>query len=135
MAEGSSAQEETKEEEISPVVDAEAAGGDGTVEVDQNGKVEFDDANPVETDSSTAKEEEGDNGKKVHMKVAADAPWSERMWEVFSTFWPLGLVAFGGPQVRRKNLANPSSDMLLASFSTHRSRCCTLFVIYATRLM
>ena len=41
-----------------------------------------------------------DKTKKVHMKVAADAPWSERMWEVFSTFWPLGLVAFGGPQVR-----------------------------------
>ena len=39
--------------------------------------------------------------KKVHMKVAADAPWSARMWEVFTTFWPLGLIAFGGPQVRR----------------------------------
>ena len=31
-------------------------------------------------------------------RVSADAPWSERMWEVFTTFWPLGLVAFGGPQ-------------------------------------
>ena len=39
--------------------------------------------------------------KRIKMKVAADAPWSERMWEVFSTFWPLGLVAFGGPQVSR----------------------------------
>jgi chromate transporter len=27
-----------------------------------------------------------------------DAPWSSRMWEVFTTFWPLGFVAFGGPQ-------------------------------------
>ena len=32
------------------------------------------------------------------MTVAADAPWSAQMWEVFTTFWPLGLVAFGGPQ-------------------------------------
>lgn len=28
----------------------------------------------------------------------ADTPWSRRMWEVFTTFWPLGFVAFGGPQ-------------------------------------
>lgn len=27
-----------------------------------------------------------------------DIPWSTRMWEVFTTFWPLGFVAFGGPQ-------------------------------------
>lgn len=27
-----------------------------------------------------------------------DIPWRTRMWEVFTTFWPLGLVAFGGPQ-------------------------------------
>ncbi len=27
-----------------------------------------------------------------------DTPWSTRMWEVFVTFWPLGFVAFGGPQ-------------------------------------
>jgi len=25
--------------------------------------------------------------KQIKMKVAADAPWSERMWEVFTTFW------------------------------------------------
>ena len=43
-------------------------------------------------------DEEAGN-KQIKMKVAADAPWSERMWEVFTTFWPLGLVAFGGPQV------------------------------------
>ncbi|KAL7571066.1 hypothetical protein ACA910_003780 [Epithemia clementina (nom. ined.)] len=36
--------------------------------------------------------------KKIHMKVSPDAPWSERMWEVFTTFWPLGFIAFGGPQ-------------------------------------
>ncbi len=27
-----------------------------------------------------------------------DTPWKTRMWEVFITFWPLGFVAFGGPQ-------------------------------------
>eukprot|EP00558_Chaetoceros_sp_UNC1202_P003103 CAMPEP_0197238282 /NCGR_PEP_ID=MMETSP1429-20130617/4804_1 /TAXON_ID=49237 /ORGANISM="Chaetoceros sp., Strain UNC1202" /LENGTH=465 /DNA_ID=CAMNT_0042697405 /DNA_START=118 /DNA_END=1515 /DNA_ORIENTATION=- len=27
-----------------------------------------------------------------------DTPWATRMWEVFTTFWPLGFVAFGGPQ-------------------------------------
>ena len=45
-------------------------------------------------------EEESDGPKKKQMLVSADAPWKDRMWEVFSTFWPLGLVAFGGPQVR-----------------------------------
>lgn len=39
-----------------------------------------------------------DDTKKKHMTVDADAPWKDRMWEVFTTFWPLGLVAFGGPQ-------------------------------------
>jgi len=27
-----------------------------------------------------------------------DVPWSTRIAEVFNTFWPLGFVAFGGPQ-------------------------------------
>ena len=27
-----------------------------------------------------------------------DIPWGTRMWEVFTTFWPLGFIAFGGPQ-------------------------------------
>jgi chromate transporter len=42
-------------------------------------------------------EKEKDEEKKTSV-VSPDAPWSERMWEVFTTFWPLGLVAFGGPQ-------------------------------------
>ena len=54
----------------------------------------------VEVDNETLPDEKQDDEKKVHMKVEADAPWSERMWEVFTTFWYLGLVAFGGPQVR-----------------------------------
>lgn len=51
---------------------------------------------PVEDPNEKADETGG--GKKRHMSVPADAPWSERMWEVFTTFWPLGFVAFGGPQ-------------------------------------
>lgn len=43
-------------------------------------------------------DEDLDKKKKKHMTVPADAPWKDRMWEVFTTFWPLGLVAFGGPQ-------------------------------------
>lgn len=43
-------------------------------------------------------EEEERKSKKRHMVVSADAPWVDRMWEVFTTFWPLGLIAFGGPQ-------------------------------------
>jgi Chromate transporter len=31
------------------------------------------------------------------LTVAADARWTDRVWEVFTTFWPLGLIAFGGP--------------------------------------
>ena len=30
--------------------------------------------------------------------VIEDIPWGTRMWEVFTTFWPLGFIAFGGPQ-------------------------------------
>ncbi|KAG7352027.1 chromate transporter [Nitzschia inconspicua] len=43
-------------------------------------------------------ENEDGKKKKTIMKVPADAPWKDRMWEVFTTFWPLGFVAFGGPQ-------------------------------------
>jgi hypothetical protein len=39
-----------------------------------------------------------DDNKNVRKYVAADAPYRERLWEVLITFWPLGLVAFGGPQ-------------------------------------
>jgi chromate transporter len=50
-----------------------------------------------EDDSADETSQEEDKKTKENY-VSADAPWSERMWEVFSTFWPLGLVAFGGPQ-------------------------------------
>lgn len=49
-------------------------------------------------DDDNATDNAAQKDTRRHMIVAADAPWGERMWEVFSTFWPLGLVAFGGPQ-------------------------------------
>jgi Chromate transporter len=55
---------------------------------------------PVPTQGETESDSEDDfhNKAKIHMKVAADAPLTERLWEVLTTFWPLGFVAFGGPQ-------------------------------------
>ena len=53
--------------------------------------------NTLEAVGDEEQVEAEDDKKKVKL-VSADAPWGERMWEVFSTFWPLGLVAFGGPQ-------------------------------------
>ena len=49
---------------------------------------------------------ETNQDNRVHMKVGLDAPWSARMWEVFTTFWPLGFIAFGGPQVRTMMACN-----------------------------
>jgi hypothetical protein len=46
----------------------------------------------------TQESDEVTKSKQIRMTVAADAPWTARIWEVFTTFWPLGLVAFGGPQ-------------------------------------
>ena len=46
--------------------------------------------------------------KKRHMTVAADAPWKDRMWEVFTTFWPLGLVCVYWRNYNRKSYLHPS---------------------------
>mmetsp|Transcript_7818 Transcript_7818/g.11231 ORF Transcript_7818/g.11231 Transcript_7818/m.11231 type:complete len:479 (-) Transcript_7818:170-1606(-) len=43
-------------------------------------------------------EKENEREETAVQRVPEDAPWAERMKEVFTTFWPLGLVAFGGPQ-------------------------------------
>ena len=61
--------------------------------MEQGAEGEANDGN-VEDVAKGEQEEEGDPGnkKQLHMKVAADAPWKDRMWEVFTTFWPLGLV-------------------------------------------
>lgn len=73
-----------------------------TTSDDQNDKKDpVEEVQPAKEDDAEADPgADSEDKKKVIMKVSADAPWSERMWEVFSTFWPLGLVAFGGPQVR-----------------------------------
>ncbi len=59
---------------------------------------------PVTSDTRTPDSQPGDDvaadDKRTKPQLSADAPWSQRMWEVFTTFWPLGLVAFGGPAVR-----------------------------------
>jgi chromate transporter len=72
-------EEETKQEEEAGIVEDDIEDGNAKAEQTEQDSDEADD-------------------NRIHMKVAADAPWSERMWEVFQTFWPLGLVAFGGPQ-------------------------------------
>lgn len=60
-------------------------------------------AAPVDV-TATAEEgsadmEKGDDAERPAVEEdEEDTPWSYRMWEVFTTFWPLGLVAFGGPQ-------------------------------------
>ena len=64
-----SAQEE-KEEANSPIMTEE----DGLAQVDLAGDV------------------------KEHNTAEEDIPWKTRMWEVLTTFSPLGFVAFGGPQ-------------------------------------
>lgn len=81
-------------EEPQVVVDEESTVALTSLEAPASG-----DAGVVEKAGEEIEEKLSDEKKKTHMKVAADAPWKDRMWEVFSTFWPLGLIAFGGPQV------------------------------------
>lgn len=52
----------------------------------------------AETEDGSGEKADDDDDKRIKMKISADAPWKDRMWEVFTTFWPLGFVAFGGPQ-------------------------------------
>jgi hypothetical protein len=54
---------------------------------------------PADEEAEPEKKGEEEEALEKAPHVSADAPWGERMWEVFSTFWPLGLIAFGGPQV------------------------------------
>ena len=98
--------EEEKQED--PVGEPEALAQDNgnhkdpkdLTEVEPNGDAEVtpvDEEEPAEepepevNDDDDA-EDEKKKKKKIAMKVSADAPWSEWMWEVFTTFWPLGLV-------------------------------------------
>jgi chromate transporter len=83
-----SPKEEEKQEEPA---DAPAA-------TEQQRKTDDDYMETVDVENGEDEMEDEIDTKKVHMRVSPDAPWKERMWEVFTTFWPLGLIAFGGPQ-------------------------------------
>lgn len=72
-----------------------------TVEEEQKEETQMNFKEEADAEKAEGAEEDGTETAKEKKKVKlvpADAPWSARMWEVFSTFWPLGLVAFGGPQ-------------------------------------
>ncbi len=80
--------EETKLDVEAEMEKNEAPGGG--VEFEENdGKFESVD---IENSTKEGKIRTQESGGVV------DTPWSTRMWEVFTTFWPLGFVAFGGPQ-------------------------------------
>lgn len=88
---------EESKEDAAPVDEAIEIEKSKDGSVDEIGKTETSILeNGTAAEASSEEEEGGD--KRAHMKVAADAPWKDRMWEVFSTFWPLGFIAFGGPQ-------------------------------------
>lgn len=88
---------EESKEDAAPVDEAIEIEKSKDGSVDEIGKTETSILeNGTAAEASSEEQEDGD--KRAHMKVAADAPWKDRMWEVFSTFWPLGFIAFGGPQ-------------------------------------
>jgi chromate transporter len=74
-------QEEEKQDELLHVENSLS-------EIDESGHMD-------DEQDDDDKDKEGSISGEV---VSVNAPWSERMYEVFTTFWPLGLVAFGGPQ-------------------------------------
>jgi chromate transporter len=94
--------EETKEEEAMPPQDMteaelEATNGDAPP-TEEDLKDQGDPTmEEVEIETGESEDQDGKEGKDI-TRIAADAPWWDRMKEVFMTFWPLGLVAFGGPQ-------------------------------------
>lgn len=67
-------------------------------QVDYEDNLAVEDVELADKVEEEEEEAEKNDDKRIRMKVAADAPWKDRMWEVFVTFWPLGFVAFGGPQ-------------------------------------
>jgi len=55
----------------------------------------------IDQSEALADAESGSVAKNEELLTTApeeDIPWRTRMWEVFTTFWPLGFIAFGGPQ-------------------------------------
>jgi hypothetical protein len=53
----------------------------------------YDDVNPLDDGENSVSPIDLDKNEQME-----DIPWKTRMWEVFTTFSPLGFVAFGGPQ-------------------------------------
>lgn len=53
----------------------------------------YDDVKPHDDGENPVSPIDLDNNEQME-----DIPWKTRMWEVFTTFSPLGFVAFGGPQ-------------------------------------
>jgi chromate transporter len=53
-------------------------------------------SNEDDIENIKSRQETNDNSKQN--ELVDDIPWATRMGEVFTTFWPLGFVAFGGPQ-------------------------------------
>ena len=96
-------EEETKQEEpleeSEPLAEENGNGAHGNdegtapvkPEANEEGLPE-DEAVEPNVDDAGEDDQANDKKKKIQMKVSADAPWSERMWEVFTTFWPLGFV-------------------------------------------
>eukprot|EP00339_Tiarina_fusa_P004721 CAMPEP_0117069942 /NCGR_PEP_ID=MMETSP0472-20121206/49087_1 /TAXON_ID=693140 ORGANISM="Tiarina fusus, Strain LIS" /NCGR_SAMPLE_ID=MMETSP0472 /ASSEMBLY_ACC=CAM_ASM_000603 /LENGTH=498 /DNA_ID=CAMNT_0004792745 /DNA_START=89 /DNA_END=1586 /DNA_ORIENTATION=+ len=106
------------------------------VEAEKESPAQDDAKEPADEEVETKKEGEEDEAEAKVPHVSADAPWGERMWEVFSTFWPLGLVAFGGPQQQRdwldeeqftelfaigQGLPGPTSTQLVISTALSRA--------------
>eukprot|EP00546_Thalassionema_frauenfeldii_P019962 CAMPEP_0178897802 /NCGR_PEP_ID=MMETSP0786-20121207/1960_1 /TAXON_ID=186022 /ORGANISM="Thalassionema frauenfeldii, Strain CCMP 1798" /LENGTH=490 /DNA_ID=CAMNT_0020568415 /DNA_START=161 /DNA_END=1636 /DNA_ORIENTATION=- len=81
-------EEETKQEEVLADDDDEEYDPDDMEENNNNNN-----NNIVDNDDN----DNNDGDDKVQ-RIDADAPWLQRYLEVIQTFWPLGLVAFGGPQ-------------------------------------
>ncbi len=69
--------------------------GDDLDLTDSENLTQVDNQNKDVTEEAVEDENTEQPGPKY---VAADSPYRERLWEVLVTFWPLGLVAFGGPQ-------------------------------------
>ena len=64
-------------------------------EISQNKVFDLNESLPDAESGAVAKNEEKLTDASAPVE---DTPWGTRMWEVFTTFWPLGFVAFGGPQ-------------------------------------
>ena len=93
-------QEEEKQEEAMPVETTNSK-GEPEVEVAAETPAENADAeketaekgdeeSPLKDDEGKGEGDDAEPQKKE--RVSPDAPWGDRMWEVFTTFWPLGLV-------------------------------------------